>query len=197
MLRQEYRPLPEMLLGAEEAYVLPDPYLPRRVRLDSPAIEVMTDLHRIPAATISPDVTVDEAHQIMILRGVRMLLATDLERKVIGLITAVDILGERPMQVVRERALKRSELLVRHIMTPSDRLHVIRMTDVLTAEVGSVIATLKSAGRLHALVVDEDYVGRRTIRGIFSASQVARQMGVPIPTSEVARTFAEIEAAIA
>jgi hypothetical protein len=33
--------------------------------------------------------------------------------------------------------------------------------------------------------------------GIFSASQIARQLGVQILTHEMARTFAEIEAVIA
>lgn len=32
--------------------------------------------------------------------------------------------------------------------------------------------------------------------GVFSASQVARQLGIPLHTTEVARTFAEIEAVI-
>jgi hypothetical protein len=35
------------------------------------------------------------------------------------------------------------------------------------------------------------------VRGIFSLSQVARQLGLALPqTGEVARTFAEIEAAL-
>ena len=40
--------------------------------------------------------------------------------------------------------------------------------------------------------------GRRTmVRGIFSLSQIARQLGVAMPLGgEVARTFSEIEAAI-
>ena len=38
--------------------------------------------------------------------------------------------------------------------------------------------------------------GRCVIRGVFSASQIARQLGVAIPSTEVARTFSEIEAAL-
>jgi hypothetical protein len=35
------------------------------------------------------------------------------------------------------------------------------------------------------------------VRGIFSVSQLARQLGVPVPQAgEVARTFAQIEAAL-
>ena len=48
------------------------------------------------------------------------------------------------------------------------------------------------------LVVDRDVeAGKQTLRGIFSASQIARQLGVDLSTHEFARTFAEIEAAFA
>ena len=58
-------------------------------------------------------------------------------------------------------------------------------------------ATLKAAGRQHAVVVDVDEQGRQKVRGIFSASQIARQLGVVIQTTEIARTFAEVEAMLA
>jgi CBS domain-containing protein len=65
---------------------------------------------------------------------------------------------------------------------------------VETARVGHVLETLRRAGRQHALVVD----GERRVRGIFSISQIARQLGVALPAGgEVARTFSEIEAALA
>ena len=71
------------------------------------------------------------------------------------------------------------------------------LADVLRSEVGHVVATLKACGRQHALVVESETGGVQTLRGIFSASQIARQMGIPLQTTEVVRTFAEIEAAIA
>jgi hypothetical protein len=70
---------------------------------------------------------------------------------------------------------------------------VIALADAASARVGHVLETLRRAGRQHALVVDTE----RKVRGIFSLSQVARQLGVALGTAgEVARTFAEIEAAI-
>lgn len=69
----------------------------------------------------------------------------------------------------------------------------LALADAASARVGHVVETLRRAGRQHALVVDAE----RKVRGIFSLSQVARQLGVPLGTAgEVARTFAEIEAAI-
>lgn len=196
MERDDYNPLPQVKLKPDAGCYLPDAMLPARVRASSPAIEVMTDLRRVTAATIGSDTTIEEANQSMILRGVRLLLVTEGGRRVIGLITANDILGEKPVRIGRDRAVRFSEILVRDVMVPFEHLDAIEMGEVLHARVGQVVATLKQYGRQHALVVDEDATGRQMIRGIFSASQIARQLGIPIHTTEIARTFAEIEAAL-
>jgi CBS domain containing-hemolysin-like protein len=128
---------------------------------------------------------------------VRLLLVSDDERRVQGLITANDILGEKPVQFALERGIKRQDIRVRDIMTPCERLEVLHYADVVHAEVGHVVSTLQRAGRQHALVSDQGTDGKtETVRGIFSASQIARQLGVAIHTTEVAQTFAEIGAAL-
>ena len=106
-------------------------------------------------------------------------------------------LGEKPLQVIAERGCKREDILVRDIMTPQHRLEVLQMDDVRGAKVGHVVATLKKSGRQHAVVVEVDRNGKQRVCGLFSATQVARQLGVTIQTSEVARTFSEIEALLA
>jgi CBS domain-containing protein len=153
----------------------------------------MTDLRQIPAATIDPEAPVDAANRFMIQRGVRLLLVSDDARRVLGLITSNDVLGEKPVQFALERGIRRQEIRVRDIMIPSERLEVLHYADLVHAEVGHVVATLQRAGRQHALVADTGVDGNaQTVRGIFSASQIARQLGVAIQTTEVAQTFAEI-----
>ena len=93
--------------------------------------------------------------------------------------------------------MRHEELVVRDIMVATEELDAVSLSDVLRSEVGHVVSTLKACGRQHALVVEEGGNGDLSLRGIFSASQIARQMGIPLQTTEVARTFAEIEAAIA
>ncbi|MET0217580.1 MAG: CBS domain-containing protein [Burkholderiales bacterium] len=192
MLR-EYIPLPERLVERDLTYHEPRHVLPARVKLNSSALDSMTDLRLVTTVTIRADVTIDSANERMKKRGVRLLLVVDESRHVEGVITAADVLGERPMQVVHSRGVHREEVLVRDVMTPHSELHVLQMEDVRVAKVGHVVATLKAAGRQHAIVVDRDEQGRQMVRGIFSASQIARQLGVVIQTTEVARTFAEIE----
>src|SRR4051812_14569391 len=157
----------------------------------------MTDLRSNTAVIILSGDTVEEAHRRMIQRGVRLLLVVDQNRQVVGVITATDILGEKPMQAVSQRGIRREELIVRDVMTPQERLEGLDVSDVRAARVGHVVSTLRQSGRQHALVVERDANGRMLVRGVFSATQIARQLGVAIPTSEIARTFSEIEAQLA
>lgn len=196
MERLHYPPIKQFRVQRGSCEVT-DAWSVAKVGLSSPAIEVMTDLRRIPAATIGHDVSLAETNHSMILRSVRLLFVTDANKRVAGIVTASDLLGEKPTRVARERMMRHEELTVSDIMTATDEMDAVSLEDVLRSEVGHVVATLKACGRQHALVVEEGDGGVQGVRGIFSASQIARQMGIPLQTSEVARTFAEIEAAIA
>ncbi|WP_018861001.1 MULTISPECIES: CBS domain-containing protein [unclassified Thioalkalivibrio] len=168
-----------------------------RVTLASSALCVLTDFRRVPVATIGPDATLGQATEQMIAKGVRLLIVVDDARRVRGLITARDTQGERPIQMVNERGLRHEDLRVRDLMAPLEDVDLLDMQRVMQADVGDIIATLKDWGRQHALVGQTDpATGETRIRGMFSATQIGRQLGVSVQTFDVARTFAEIQAAL-
>lgn len=168
------------------------------VRAESPALCVMTDLKQVSAATIGPNATLAQANQTMISRGVRLLLVVNRDDEVLGLITSRDTGGEKPIKLIQERGGKHSELLVSDLMCPRDDIDLIDAADVLRATVGDIVATLKSLHRQHALVGERDPVsGQIRIRGIFSATQIGRQLGAAIQTFDVTSTFSEIEGLLA
>jgi CBS domain-containing protein len=169
-----------------------------RVTPDSPAVEVMTDLQRVAAATTGPDASIARANELMIARCVRLLFVVEKGVGLVGLITARDTMGERPITLIRERGGRHGELRVRDLMIPAADIEVLEWEDILRAEVGHIVATLKAHGRQHALVVDTDpHTGDEMVRGIFSATQIGRQLDMPLQPVEIARTFAEIEAELA
>jgi CBS domain containing-hemolysin-like protein len=172
----------------------PVQHFAERVSLESPALEVMTDLRRMTAVLVRASDTVAHAHERMRARGVRMLLCVDIQGRLEGLITLTDILGEKPVQAAQARGVSNADLLVRDIMTPLAKIEAFRLEDVASARVGHVVASLKRVGRQHALVVDLPDGQSLSVCGVFSATQIARQLGVQIQTTEVAQTFAEIEA---
>jgi CBS-domain-containing membrane protein len=168
---------------------------------DSPATDVMTDLSRVAAVTTSGGATIRAARESMITHGVRALFVVDETRAVLGIVTSTDIDEEKPIQIAQQRREAHDEVLVREVMTPAERVEAMDFDDVLRARVGDIIQTLRDCGRQHALVIESVPGGESTpthvVRGIFSLTQIARQLGLSSqPSHDVARTFAEIEAAI-
>lgn len=101
------------------------------------------------------------------------------------------------MQVLNGRGGSRSDLTVADLMRKVEEIDVIDWHDVELACVGDILATLHRLGRHHLLVGMRDpKSGRLHVRGIFSVTQIGRQLGVPVQSFELASTFAEIEAAL-
>ena len=188
---REYAPLHLTIL--ERGARVAEPMPPGRVTMDDPAFSVMTDLREVSAATTRPEETIDAAHAIMIRRGVRLLFVLDHDGTVCGVITATDLLGEKPMRFMQARGVSHAEILVEDIMTPASMLDAIPFQEVAQMRVGHVVATHKAVRRQHLMVAED---GGRRVRGLFSLSQVARQLGIPLQTTQVAQTFADIEAAL-
>jgi CBS-domain-containing membrane protein len=193
---ETYAPLATHAMEPGTPFVLPEPTDAGPAGLQDPALRVMTDLRRVRALTVGAGTAMDSAYQRMRVNGVRMLLVVDEANRVVGLITSTDVEGEKPVQRMHDRAIRRDELIVADVMTPCARLEVIELHDVERACVGQVVASLKSMGRQHALVVERDADGRQRLRGLFSATQIGRQLGEPIPVADVARSFAEVEQAL-
>ena len=204
---REYQALPIHELGEGAGYRRPTQPKASQVTAESRALEVMTDLLRSSPATIRPQAPIEGANQYMISRGVRLLLVVDERDSVLGVLTSTDILGEKALRAALDLGVRRGELTVGDLMTPARQVEVLALADVEGARVGHVLETLRRGGRQHALVVDVDLLPaaslidpplrRVMVRGIFSLSQLARQIGVPLQGGgEVARTFSEIEAAL-
>jgi CBS domain-containing protein len=189
---RDYSALDHLPLSAGARVASPPP--PPRLTLESPAIEAMTDLRRVAASTIATDRTIEECNAVMVARAIRLLFVEDAQGRVLGVITATDLLGEKPVRFMQERALRRHEILVSDLMTPASALEALDLQAVASAQVGHVVATLRRAGRQHTFVTDE---GGRRICGIFSATHIARRLGIELSTHEVAASFAQIEAALA
>jgi hypothetical protein len=73
-----------------------------------------------------------------------------------------------------------ADIMVRDLMTPQRELQVMRIQDVRTATVGHIVATLKKSGKQHGIVVDENADGTQAVCGIFSTTQIARQLGTKV-----------------
>jgi hypothetical protein len=189
-----YQELEIKTLQSAASLCNPSYYSQEKVDLDEPAVKIMTDLTTIAAVTISPSCSLMEATDRMLKMKVKLLFVTDSNDLVIGLITYSDIQGERPIQFQQMNGVPRAEVCVLDIMTGIESIEVLNWSNVEHARVGDIAMTMKKFNRQHALVLEtsnnsNDY----QIRGIFSMSLLSKVLGIQVDTTEVAKTFAELE----
>ena len=123
-----------------------------------------------------------------------MLLVTDVNERVIGLITSRDIQGEVPIELAEEKRIPRSDITVADIMTPQSSIQALNLLSVRNAQIGHIVETLHRLGRQHTLVVEVDKDGAgQTIIGLFSTSQISKQLKFDVTQGDaVAHSLAEI-----
>lgn len=192
-----HSPLPSHPLAEGTDFARPVQSFREPVRLADPALDAMTDLRRVSLVDVRAHTSVEKANARMIRYGVRLLLVLDDHRDhVAGLLTASDVLGEKPVAMLGAFGGTWASLTVRDIMTPARDVEVLALEDVNRATVGQIVATLKAKRRHHALVASTGADGRSAVCGIFSITQIARQLGVDARGFDLRKTLAEIEAAV-
>ncbi len=210
-MSEPFGTLSHIRLKPATAYIHP-PELPNRAYLTSPAIEVMTDFNHVRPRTIGPGAPIDEALENMKRVGVRLLLVEDGDRKILGIVSSYDIQGEKPIKLVQESRISRSEISVSDIMTPQAEIEALHMLSVRNAQVGHIVATLRALERRHLLVVqsaggngepaDDEAMpsltsGKQVVRGLFSSAQIGRQLRVDVDEIMTpAHSLAEIQRGI-
>ncbi|HRF62931.1 MAG TPA: CBS domain-containing protein [Candidatus Competibacter sp.] len=193
---QPYQTLPFHHLESGAGYFRPQQQLPEVVTEDDPATSVMTDLSQVTAYTTELDTPLAKALEIMVKRGVRMLLVRNTDGQIVGLLTSRDIEGDKPNRILAKAGGTWEDLLVADIMTLQPKLEVLLMEDVSQARVGDIIATLRQVNRQHAMVLDTDpQTGKPAVRGLFSLSQIGLQLGLDIDRSHHPTTYSDLEKA--
>jgi CBS domain-containing protein len=167
------------------------------ISLTDEAVTVMTDLSAAASFSISATAAIARANDNMIACGVRLLFVSADNGDLVGIITSSDLLGEKPLQYITEHGGTRDDIIVKDIMTGKDSLEALRLEDVVSASVGDIIETFKVCNRQHMLVVKtNDDTQVETVCGIYSSTQIGRQLGIVIEPSPRVDTFAELEKAL-
>ncbi|UTH75896.1 CBS domain-containing protein [Chromobacterium sp. IIBBL 290-4] len=193
-MASEFLPLPTLSLPRTTDLVRLEQRPHPPIHPQSPALSVMTDLRLVNPVGIHADAGLRDAHQKMISHGIRLLFVHDDDGALLGLVTSVDLLGERPIQCMKEHGKHHADVLVRDVMTPRDRLDALQLSDVQSANVGQLIATMKQLGRQHALVVEVNPAnGHHELCGLFSTTHMARLLGMPLSFIRVPQALSEIQ----
>ena len=183
----DYAPRETVTLSANLPLEHPDE-LPELVHLNDPAMLVLTDFNRVQPATIRGDKSIEHALCKMQSLNVRLLIVVDQNKNMVGLISAYQILGSDPVRLERVNKLDHKHVTVRMLMQPATRIRALEIHHLRDARVGHIVATLHDLEQIYLLVVDNG-----VISGLFSASQISKQLGRDImDLEEPAHSLAEL-----
>lgn len=162
---------------ANETPRRPAPVRGARAAPTDPATRVMTDFTVQMPVLVNAERLIDDALRDMMVAGVRALLVTRGET-VIGLVTSYDIQGERPLQFLNRSGFTRhDEIQVGHIMTPWERVPRLDWETVRTARVRDITERFRAArAATHIVVLERAAQGSTIVRGLFSRTQLERQL---------------------
>ena len=139
------------------------------------AIAVMTDFHWHSSVTVSENSTIDSAIDHMKHTGVRCAFVIDGKMSaVIGMITAYDISGEKPVQHMRLTSTPHAEILVKDIMQKIADWHVANLEDIQNATVGDVLKVFTDREVTHIPVMQTSANNEQRLRGLLSFAKVKR-----------------------
>jgi DeoR family transcriptional regulator, catabolite repression regulator len=144
--------------------------------IESPALEIFTDFKNHIPLTIEGSVPAVDVESLMRKAHVKMKLVVDTSNEFIGTISLED-LDEQHFMMKIAAGYARQDIQVSDLMTPKERILALSLVDLERATIGDVIKSLQKQGKQHCLVVDRS---GSQIRGLISASDVARRLHIPI-----------------
>lgn len=153
---------------------------PWQVELNDPATSVMTDFRVRALFKVDPEDTIDEALQKMRIAGLRIAFVVEkTTNKMLGMITAYDIMGEKPMRYLQsvgfaDRGVTHKDILVKDIMERVEEWVSVEMKSVETATVQSVLDAFQKTGRTHLPVLDSKEGKEHHLRGLLSSAKILR-----------------------
>jgi CBS-domain-containing membrane protein len=140
-----------------------------------PALSVMTDFRERASVTVDEAATIDSALEHMKHTGVRCAFAIDESRRVVvGMITAYDIMSEKPVRYAEAVGTNRGDVVVRDIMQKLNEVRVADVKDIERVNVATLFQMFEDTRLTHIPVVETVGAGEQRLRGLLSGAKVKR-----------------------
>ena len=157
----------------------------------SSAMDFFTDFKKHLPLTIEGSSPAENVEHLMRKAHVKLKLVVDHANEFIGTISLED-LDEQHFMALVAQGHSRTDIQVADLMRPKADIMALSLSDLEEAIISDVIRALQLKGQQHCLVVD--HTGTQ-IRGLISASDVARRLRIPIQIERVP-TFVDIFSSI-
>ena len=174
-------PTSKLKLNSIKSDSLPIPGLePWYVRSTNPAMSVMIDFRTRSSVTVPESSSLDDALEHMKHAGVRCAFVIDENMNtVVGMLTAYDILGEKPQRHMHFTRISHDEVRVKDIMQRINDWLVVDINDIEQSTVGDVLEVFNETGVTHLPVMEATEQNEFRLRGLLSFAKVKRLLVNP------------------
>ncbi len=164
------------LYNTDEIDELAQPTETREITTDSPAMEVFTDFNEHRPLVLDATTLAVEAERLMQMAHVRLKFVVDKNNHFLGVVS-LDDLNNQEIVKKTSQGFNRDELSITDFMRSRHELKAFDYAEVSRVKINDIVKALKDSGHQHCLVIDHE---KHKIRGIFSASDMARKLRLPI-----------------
>ncbi|MFT5710231.1 MAG: CBS domain-containing protein [Halioglobus sp.] len=161
--------------------------------MDSRALDMFTDFEQRQPLMLEASVGIADAEYLMKKAHVHLMLVISKEESFRGVVSLADLVSVKVTKAMAATGLKRGELTVGDVMTQKSDMHAIEFKEFSHAKIRDLVSTMEDLGENHLLIVDS---ANKSVRGIVSASDIARRLHVSVHISERAKTFSDIYNAV-
>jgi CBS domain containing-hemolysin-like protein len=161
------------------------------ITLASSALKIFTDFKQHQPLVIEGDTPAIQAEFLMRKSHVRLKLVVDKNDELIGTISLQELTEQNFIKHL-EKGKSREDILVSEMMRPRSDIMALDYGQLLNSTIEDVVHTLQRNHQQHCLVLEP---GAHFIRGIVSASDIARRLHMPL-VIERAPTFVDIFEAV-
>jgi|GEM_PF-1001549 len=169
-------------------------YLPKVAHIDDSAIDVLTDFHAVKPLTFNTTDRMIDARSAMEANDLHIVLVFGSDKKLAGLLSLEQILGEKTVKMIESRRVERKDMRISSVMTPLKDVAAINFASLKYAKVGHIVSTLKAIQRYYLLVIESDeFSQKKIVRGVFLASMMSKLLGEHITIDPAqAKSIAEL-----
>jgi len=147
------------------------------INLDSPATMIFTDFKHSKPLTIESTMMAVETEKLMQKAHVRLKFILDENNHFLGIVSLEDLSKQNILKEIAKGFHSIDELMVTDFMSPREKIRAINYKDILNLSINDVIHALQENHEQHCLVLESE---KHRIRGVISASDIARKLHIPI-----------------
>lgn len=165
---------------------------------DDSATELLKDFTRQNPVTVRSSQDIQELRKTLDLSGDTFCVVINRSDEVSGIVPLKDLVGSWPMSLANQRGSSIADIIASDVMRPVWSLPTIGFSKLQSLNVNELISVFNKLHSDYLLVTDTVAVGaeERVIRGVLSADDLSRRLGIQVNPDPRPGSFSDIVHAV-